>query len=551
MKSLKLSVLLLALTASVPGQQSKPSPENETTFKSEIQFVQVPVIVQKSGKHLTGLTKDDFVLLQDGKQQPLVTFEEIHSGGGVALKAKEGTFGNSYKGEQSAPQIIILAVDTVNTPTLDQAYFREELKKYLSDRRPEDPPMGLVELTRSGLRIIHDFTRDANALAAGIDSIQAHASKNNDTSGVLAKTNNEQQQRNEGLADQNPDMDARLAALSEYEDKMVKFQDATARIDSLLAIQQMAQTFKGIPGRKTLIWAGSGFPFMNISTTNTSGQRSLSPDRAGSTLDQHVYTWKLLNDANIAVYPIDTRRTTNTAYDVMDPSNKYSPSYQQKEAARDTDSQTTATFQAVAQQTGGKPCIGRTDLKNCIREALEDNRDYYMLGFYVDKNNAGLGWHKVQVKVDQKAAVRYREGFMVAKSQPDASRAADLTLALNSPFSYTSLPFSGRFKKVEQPTGHDVDFELRIPPDSITLSGSKIDFDIVAVVRAAGGKEAARISQHIAQSLPPQGVATIQTQGINYTNKLEVPPGDYGVWFVLRDNLTGRTGSVTVPLKVQ
>jgi len=85
----------------------------------------------------------------------------------------------------------------------------------------------------------------------------------------------------------------------------------------------------------------------------------------------------------------------------------------------------------------------------------------------------------------------------------------------------------------------------------ISVSGSKIDFDILAVVRAAGGKEMARISQHIAKSLEAQSVAAIQTQGINYTNKLAVPPGDYGVWFVLRDNPTGRTGSVSVPLKVQ
>ena len=53
------------------------------------------------------------------------------------------------------------------------------------------------------------------------------------------------------------------------------------------------------------------------------------------------------------------------------------------------------------------------------------------------------------------------------------------------------------------------------------------------------------------RALQAQNVATIQAEGINYTNKLAVPPGEYGVWFVLRDNPSGRTGSVSVPLKVQ
>src|SRR3954466_13353211 len=110
MRNLIATALLLGVTACMNAQKSNPSQENDTTFKSQIQFVQVPVIVQRSGKHVAGLTKDDFVVLQDGKAQQLVTFEEIHSAGGVALKAKEGTFGNSYKGEQSAPQIIILAI---------------------------------------------------------------------------------------------------------------------------------------------------------------------------------------------------------------------------------------------------------------------------------------------------------------------------------------------------------------------------------------------------------------------------------------------------------
>jgi VWFA-related protein len=552
MRFLPALVLLTVSTIPLVAQKAASKPDAPATFKTATEFVQIPVIVQKSGKHVSGLTKDDFNLFQDGRSQQLTAFEEIHASR-AGLRAEEGVFSNSYSnGAESPPQIVILAIDTVNTPALDQANFREELKKYLADRKPNDPPIGLVELTRSGLRIIHDFTRDPKALLSGIESIKALPSKNNDTSGIIAKTNNEQQQRNEGFADQNPAMDELMSRVLAQEEQMTRFQNATARIDSLLVLQQIAQTFKGIPGRKTLLWAGSGFPFMDVTSISASGQRTLSPDRAGATLDQHAYTWQLLNDANIAVYPIDTRSLTNSAYDVMNPANKYSPTFQQKEVARESESQTTATLQAVAQQTGGKPCISRTDLHNCIREAAEENQDYYMLGYYLDKEHSAPGWHKIQLKLNQKATLRYREGFIVSGNKPEITRNTDLSTALNSPFSYTSLRFTGRFKSTNAAgDARDVNFELRIPPDSISLTDSKIDFDILAVVRAPGGKEAGRIAQHIQRSIPAENVAAIQAEGINYSNKLSVPAGEYGVWFVLRDNPSGRTGSVSVPLKVQ
>jgi hypothetical protein len=127
----------------------------------------------------------------------------------------------------------------------------------------------------------------------------------------------------------------------------------------------------------------------------------------------------------------------------------------------------------------------------------------------------------------------------------------DLQLAMNSPFPFTALPFSGRFTGVTvQGAKNSVGYELRIPPSAITLDENKINFDVVAVFRTPGGKEAGRMAQRIERELPPQGIAEIKARGINYRNKIELPPGEYGVWFVLRDNPSGRTGSVSVPLKL-
>jgi hypothetical protein len=318
-------------------------------------------------------------------------------------------------------------------------------------------------------------------------------------------------------------------------------------------LQQLAQALKGIPGRKALLWVGSGFQLLGgINEVKRITGGSYSPGKAGEALDQIGYTWKLLNDANVAVYPIDTRRTVNTAYQVMDPSRKYSPLRADREMANQTDREIIDTFKSVAAETGGKPCIYRTDLGNCIREAAEDDRDYYLVGFYVDKENKKPGWHKITVKLNEKATVRYRQGFIVADVKAENTRANDLQLALNSPLAYTALPFTGKFVSFI-PAGDKkkVGFEIRIPPDAITVDNGQVNFDVLAVVRAAGGKEAARMGQRIDKKLQPENVTEIRANGINYKNRVELPPGDYGVWFVLRDNPTGRTGSLAVPLKVE
>ena len=68
--------LLLAILALGSASRALADKQAETpVFTSGTNFVQVPVIVQRSGKHVPGLKKENFVLRQDGKAQPIATYE--------------------------------------------------------------------------------------------------------------------------------------------------------------------------------------------------------------------------------------------------------------------------------------------------------------------------------------------------------------------------------------------------------------------------------------------------------------------------------------------
>jgi hypothetical protein len=98
-----------------------------------------------------------------------------------------------------------------------------------------------------------------------------------------------------------------------------------------------------------------------------------------------------------------------------------------------------------------------------------------------------------------------------------------------------------------------VGFEVLLAPNSGVIderNGNKISLEIVAVASDNAGKSSGQFSQALSGSLKAENMTQVKKDGISYANQLVVPPGAYSVRFVVRDNLRGRLGAITVPLKV-
>ena len=77
------------------SQPAKPQddPDKTPVFKSQVKSVLVPVVVKdKSNRHVTGLTKADFTILENGKPQLVASVTEIQSGSNAAAIAKAANF---------------------------------------------------------------------------------------------------------------------------------------------------------------------------------------------------------------------------------------------------------------------------------------------------------------------------------------------------------------------------------------------------------------------------------------------------------------------------
>src|SRR5208283_2622260 len=133
-------------------------------------LITVNVIVRdKHGQPVTDLTKDDFVLLDGKKPQPIQIFsmETTEVTPLPAYSAPSDTYSNEIGIGDGAPSnLTIILLDSLNTPFFDRAYPRNQVRKLLLTLQPQDR----VALYALGphLRVLHDFTSDASSLLAAL-----------------------------------------------------------------------------------------------------------------------------------------------------------------------------------------------------------------------------------------------------------------------------------------------------------------------------------------------------------------------------------------------
>jgi VWFA-related protein len=162
----KALLIAMLISACMVAQQEPATAVPKFASRSEL--VLVPTVVRdKSGKHIAGLKKDDFTVLQNGKEQRVALFEEVHTSAKYSRPAAEQGFSNFVPADESR-RLTIIALDLINTPFLAQVKAREALIKFLSNSVISGEPMALLILSRDGIRQVHGYTSDPAVLIAAL-----------------------------------------------------------------------------------------------------------------------------------------------------------------------------------------------------------------------------------------------------------------------------------------------------------------------------------------------------------------------------------------------
>lgn len=548
----------IVLSAKDRDKEKENNPEIKFTTHSEL--VLVPTLVtDKSGAHITGLKQEDFRVFENGSERKIATFEEITSDTQRLARTRNANeFSNAITGNEANRRLTLIVLDLINTPVTDQFFARKDLLKYLTESLDRREPTALYTLSRSGIHIVHDFTSDPRVLIAALHKVKGDAGQMVDTP--------EETEMMTGTA--SPDGSAGLdpggvqteatqlqAMLEDAELNFQSFEQRLAITYTLEGMQQVAQALGGISGRKSLIWAGGGFPFSISDTT-----MQLAPagrDSLGDILPMYEHTWQLLNNAQVAVYPIDVKglQPVSASASISNPGRRYV----QNMSWRQMD--THSTLQTFAGMTGGRAYYNSNDLVKGFRDAVRDSSEYYMLGYYLDQSNPRPGWRKLSVKVKREhIEVRARSGFFVTNAtvNPSSHRDSDLLEALRSPLDYTAISLSARWDRTEPGTEvgkKRVHYSINLPLDRTLIDASDSNhmaLEFLALAKTGEGKQIDRpMGNRYAFHATAENLAKFEKEGLNYHGTLELAPGEYTVRFVVRDDLSGRLGSVSAPLKVE
>src|SRR5687767_5607034 len=144
------------------GQEQQPPP----SFRSSIDAVQMSVIVtDQEGNPVSGLTEDDFEILEDGKPRPITTFSAVN----IPIERTERLLAESDVLSNDRPQgrLYVIALDQMGADSAlrTRAFLRRFIEQYFG---PHDT--AAVVLTTGGLRDSgQDFTSNPRLLLNAID----------------------------------------------------------------------------------------------------------------------------------------------------------------------------------------------------------------------------------------------------------------------------------------------------------------------------------------------------------------------------------------------
>jgi VWFA-related protein len=556
------------------GQPAQPAPtvrpldttdtahgvnESKLVFRSGTVLVQVPAVVTDgSGNHVHGLNKDDFRILENGKGQKITVFEEVTASSArpAPTPAPPGTFSNVTFDFQKPLAITVIALDLINTPFLDQEIGRKQLIKFLGETMDSGHAFGLVVIGGKGVKVLAGLNSDPAALIAALKKASGEISPM-ETFGTDGKTvafvEGQTSQLTGGISP-GEDPASRMRRFIVNADAVQgKYQQDRAIEDTMKAFLSIALSLSGIPGRKSLIWATGSFPFMLDSPSSVpGGNLALLYERA----------MRALNDAQVAVYPVDLRGVMESPViaDATYSGGMSGPEIAGNAVARGwVQNSSTGSLKNFAEMTGGSAFFNNNDLSAGFNRAADDASSYYLLGYSLGSNDTKPGWRKLQVQVKCKdCTVRARNGvlFTNATVDPQLTHQADIDFALNSPFDSTGIPVTMQWQPPDPNGGKNGDkrkivFALRLPATSVIEETDQNRFDVDFIAQATKqGAPAGHAGQTIKGAVPASALDKIKAEGIFYRNSLDLPPGEYDVRFVVRDNLTGKIGSVSAPLKV-
>jgi VWFA-related protein len=539
---------------SAAAQETSQTPMRVTT-----RLVEVNVIVHdRHGHPITGLKKEDFVLLDNKVSQEIQVFsaETNLPTTQPSSPAPPDTYSNQIRENAAVPaSVTLILLDALNSESADQALTRKQVSRFLDRLRPQDR-VALYWLGNK-LYVLNDFTSDVASLQAALGLSKAETNRDLRESDVAYLN----------PANPNPSVpqgvptgqtSSREAFRSAFEQRVANESIRNRVRLTTAALIAIAHHLGSLAGRKNLVWVSGSFPFslgqekFDLNWANDTGGGSFSGEIARAA--------DALTDAGVAVYPVDARGLMGNGLTAAGDYSEAPPAEFSGEGNEHLPARVAPgnleTMKTLAERTGGKAFYGSNGLEEAIRRAIDDSRVTYILGFYP----AGASWngsfHALKVKVKTPGAeVRSRTGYFAF---PDSANTPPKSVqALISETAISQLNATAISLRVHlQPAGsngeqtlnvdlhlnlHDIHMEQKNGFWTSTLQTAFLQLN-------QRGEIIESLDETLEVTLPPLAYEQALKDGLRNTRHLRILPSAAQLAIVLRDPSSGNLGSLSIPL---
>lgn len=556
---------LLAQTATPTPLQAKE--EEEDVVKITTKLVQFDaVITDKKGVQVKDLTIDDFEILQDGKPQKITNFSYVNTE--TPAQSSTRTVVKNGKNVFLPPpvrvrpendgRLITFIVDDGNCTAsqIGMSASRDALKKFVAEQMlPND--LVAIYRTRGGSSLLQQYTSDKNQLMRVIRQVrwypaQGSCFNRNGDFFEAARNDSTLKTSGQGTFESSENRKSR----EEIED--VSRDNQT--VGTIGVVRYVVNGLEKISGRKIVFLLSDGMP---VRTRNNTSRQ---------TLDALRDLTDLANRASVVFNTIDARGLVDasviSASDDVDVSgviNSANPASTAKIAAdRAAEVQNTRDgLFYLAEETGGNFYRDQNFLDAPIRQALNLEKGYYLIGYEPDDETfKNKNFNKIEIKLKRpELKVNSRTGFLgrTDESVAPKKRTGDSELydALIAP-----LPQAGLNVRLTAFFVSDSVQEKTVR-SLVHLDGSQITFvdepnglkkavlDIVAVTMNEKNEVVDEFNRTHTFKIESAAIPFIKQNGMIYTTDVPVKKaGNYNFRFAVRDVNSKTIGAASQAIQV-
>jgi VWFA-related protein len=526
----------------VPAQKPE-TPAASFVARDTVSVTNLDVVVTDGkGNRVTGLKKEDFIVIEDNLEQLVTNFFAVEQGR-IALPAEEATPAPvpapapaAAPAAVSAPRTrIVIFVDNLHIAPFDRNRVLRSVETFVREN-VKDNVEGMIVVWNRSLKIRRKFTNDGRDLSDVLKQLE-------DESALGQEALSERRDVIKAI-DDSTTVDEAAGSVRSYCQSIDN--DLNFTIDAMkTTVDQLA----GVDGRKILIHVSGGLPQSpGAELWKYISDKYRDSGSGTTTLFEFDRTTKYLgviqaaNASGVSIYTIDAsglsvdsnisaeNRTTSQRIDTFVERNNLQ-----------------SMLSLMSEETGGEAILNRNDVLASLKNIEKDYTSYYSLGYRSVRSGLDRP-HKVEVKLSKKMkgfTVRARRSYLEKGVETKVREA--VTSALFFPRDDNPLAVGLEIGKAVPADRENfaVPVVIRVPYARLAMlpEGSKMRGRVVFyfVVVDSAGKQSELTTQPVPIDIDAKKFEALVRKDFIYDVKLIMIPGGQKLSIAVRDDVTNST----------